>query len=199
MPAIASTNGAYICPRCVGATSLLLGAHSAGRIAAGILNMSGPDRGVSGANCQPTCAVCGAELFPHANVCWLCYAPVESTEARNLARAIVQPEQEHVGTFSLSTLMIFVTQVCVLLGVWTLWPGLGIVLAAVLLAIWLVTATRALPYGNRVAARDALFSSTMALILLVAIAGVIGCIAFVTVITAFLAAFTEACSRFPGM
>ena len=177
----------------------VVGADFAERIAGEILNMSEPARDSSEAKRQPNCALCGAELFPHANICWLCYAPVSTTAPRNLPRSIVPPKHKQTGTFSLASLMIFMTQICILLGVGTLWPGLGIVLATVLLAIWLVTAFHALPHGTRIATRDSLLSSTTALLLLIAIAGVIGCIAFVTVIATFFAAFSEACSQFPGM
>jgi hypothetical protein len=86
------------------------------------------------------CGECGAVLPPKSTVCWLCNASLgahPSPEAPQAAR--FPPPSESLGGFSLASLMMFMTLVCVVLGVSTLWPGLGIPLGFLFFAAWLRT------------------------------------------------------------
>jgi hypothetical protein len=91
------------------------------------------------------CARCGAELPAGAAVCWLCNAPVGATSDSNrLAPVRLTPARESAltqpgGGFSLASLMMFVTLVCVVLGVFTIAPGLGVPLSVVAFVTWLRT------------------------------------------------------------
>lgn len=50
-----------------------------------------------------------------------------------------RPPIERVGSFSLASLMMFTTLLCVIFGVSSLWPGVGIPLGVVLLLVWIRT------------------------------------------------------------
>ena len=74
------------------------------------------------------CPACGADIAPAAERCWLCGQTAGATFDRPPAAARKSPR---IGprTFSLATLMLVVTGVCVWLGVTVQWPPVGIVLA----------------------------------------------------------------------
>jgi hypothetical protein len=75
---------------------------------------------------------------PGAARCWLCGAAIDSKGATR-ATASVEGGVTASG-FSLASLMMFVTLLCVVLGVSTFAPGVGIPLGIVLLVVWLRTA-----------------------------------------------------------
>ena len=98
-----------------------------------------PTAAISGA--QPggdaTCMKCGATLHPAASICWLCFAPATETKRRagGAASRSLEPIPE-TGRFSLASLLMFMTLACVILGVFTKWPGLGVPLAILSLVVW---------------------------------------------------------------
>ena len=98
-----------------------------------------PTAAISGA--QPgggaTCVKCGAALHPAASICWLCFAPTAETKMRagSAASRSLEPIPE-VSRFSLASLLMFMTLACVILGVFTKWPGLGVPLAILSLVVW---------------------------------------------------------------
>jgi hypothetical protein len=83
------------------------------------------------------CEVCGASLRAGDTRCWLCGAIAERG-AVPIGLPYAAPIT-HTAGFSLASLMIFVTLVCVVLGVSSLWPGIGIPLGVVLFVVWLRT------------------------------------------------------------
>lgn len=83
------------------------------------------------------CARCGASIHPAANVCWLCFAPVSPSQDRPPQQSPALPP---TGSFSLASLMMFVTLAAVILGVFTLWPGIGVPLGVLSLVVWARTA-----------------------------------------------------------
>jgi hypothetical protein len=94
------------------------------------------------------CIRCGAAVPAGLPLCWLCYAPVErnagdSRVAQTVARTKVA-DSTHLGEtasgFSLASLMMFVTLVCVVFGVSTIAPGVGVPLGIALLIVWIRTA-----------------------------------------------------------
>ncbi|HZL89594.1 MAG TPA: hypothetical protein VFB96_14615 [Pirellulaceae bacterium] len=74
------------------------------------------------------CAFCGADIAPAAERCWLCGQTAGAIFDRPPAAPRVSPPGGP-RTFSLATLMLVVTGVCVWLGVTVQWPPVGIVLA----------------------------------------------------------------------
>src|SRR3954471_23019093 len=101
--------------------------------------------GDSSSTTEMTCPSCGATLPAGLNVCWLCFSPVDTStvhgkldQPRSIPNIAVAPV-EHAGGFSLASLMMCVTLVCVVLGVFTIAPGLGVPLAIVALITWLRT------------------------------------------------------------
>jgi hypothetical protein len=84
------------------------------------------------------CPQCGVELRDDATSCWLCLKKFVPDSELPLASEPVAAK-EPVGGFSLSSLLMFVTLVCVILGVMTIARGLGIVLAFVAFVAWLRT------------------------------------------------------------
>src|SRR5215212_83546 len=83
------------------------------------------------------CEVCGASLRAGVTRCWLCGAFTER-DAVPIDLPYAAPIKQ-AGGFSLAALMMFVTLVCVVLGVSSLWPGIGIPLGMVLFVVWLRT------------------------------------------------------------
>jgi hypothetical protein len=90
------------------------------------------------------CPHCHAGLRADAVRCWLCGANVRAdgeTKAAITPLATSRPDviAEQLGGFSLASLMMFVTLVCVVLGVTSLWPGIGIPMGVVFFVAWLRT------------------------------------------------------------
>src|SRR6476620_9023764 len=90
------------------------------------------------------CPHCHAGLRANAVRCWLCGANVRAdgeTIAVTTPLATSRPDvvAEQLGGFSLASLMMFMTLVCVVLGVTSLWPGIGIPMGVVFFVAWLRT------------------------------------------------------------
>ncbi len=98
------------------------------------------------------CLDCGATLPPDSNRCWLCSwkvgdpitlgkKPGGSAAANGNPYASPAPPDNLNRTFSLSTLFLWVTLACVVMGVVRIAPGVGIALAIICLPAGLRTIT----------------------------------------------------------
>jgi hypothetical protein len=91
------------------------------------------------------CARCGAELQAGTAACWLCDAPVGATSDQSSLASVRSTTARKSAIpqagdgFSLASLMMFVTLICVVLGVFTIAPGLGVPLGIVAFVTWLRT------------------------------------------------------------
>jgi hypothetical protein len=91
-----------------------------------------------------SCPHCGAALPSGADKCWLCFTRVVATGDLAVSDQVVARSKQDMpivqtGGFSLASLMMFITLVCVVLGVFTIAPGLGVPLAIVAFITWLRT------------------------------------------------------------
>jgi hypothetical protein len=138
------------------------------------------------------CVRCGATLPAEATNCWLCYAPVatqrherEGTQAARPRPTRIASTTESSSGFSLASLMMFVTLLCVVLGVSTIAPGIGIPLGIVFIVVWLRTvavARHRQQSGLEVTRSEKLqlfLGSFGAALALIAVTCVAGCAAFV--------------------
>ena len=137
------------------------------------------------------CARCGAVMRADAARCWLCGAAVD----RHATKATSSVDRvETAGGFSLASLMMFVTLLCVVLGVSTIAPGIGIPFGIIMLVAWLRTAAvarRRAAHGFAVTRPERLqlfISSVATTISLLALTCVAGCAALVA--ACFVCVFT---------
>ena len=72
------------------------------------------------------CTTCGAELTADADNCWLCSQAVSTSVGE---RAVAPAPVKRLRKYSLATLMLVVTGICVWLGVTVQWPWAGVVVA----------------------------------------------------------------------
>ncbi len=130
------------------------------------------------------CATCHAALLPGAERCWLCGAPmasgIDAAAATDPANGSSRSKVGPVASFSLATLMMFVTLVAVVCGVFSIAPGVGVAMALVLLPVLAHTAisargAEALGHSLSPGERIALFFGSLALVV---VAGVAASIAF---------------------
>src|SRR3954466_7410718 len=95
----------------------------------------------------PHCHACHARLKIGDDRCWLCGAPVaeafDPTVATNPAAEQPPSMGSPVASFSMATMMMFVTLVAIVCGVFSLAPGVGVALALVLLPVLAHTAIAA--------------------------------------------------------
>jgi len=127
-------------------------------------------------------------MLPGAVYCWLCGERVQSTEndaAAAAAPVVAASFAQAPKRFFLASLLIFVTVVCVALGVTTIAPGIGIPLGLILLIVWLPAGIMALPRQSRPKASTALTSSGVVMLAIFAIVGIAALAIFV--------AFLQAC------
>lgn len=138
---------------------------------------------------ESRCRNCGATLTREMPKCWLCGrdsagAQLLQFDDENPYASPVAVEADNPRGFSLQTLMLFVTLVSVVLGISSIWPGVGIALGVFvfipfLRTVMLVRARaekgRRTPWIQRLA-----WGATSALIILamVALTGVAAVIAF---------------------
>jgi hypothetical protein len=143
--------------------------------------MNATKRHESGAG-ELHCTQCGAVMRPDAARCWLCGAAIDTHATKATASA---ERTETAGGFSLASLMMFVTLVCVVLGVSTIAPGIGIPFGIIMLVAWLRTAAvarRRAAHGfavNRLERLQLFISSAGTAIALLALTCVAGCAALV--------------------
>jgi hypothetical protein len=88
------------------------------------------------------CPKCGAALSEGATSCWLCLAPLTGQEALPATIIPPAPQAENTASYSLSSLLMLVTLVCVLLGLFTFAPGLGMLIGFVGFVAWLSTVVK---------------------------------------------------------
>lgn len=92
---------------------------------------------------RPHCTECGASWRIGADCCWLCGAVPSSSAASAAAVPMVEAARpaplERIGSYSLASLMMFITLASVVLGVSTIAPGIGIPLGIVFTVVWLRT------------------------------------------------------------
>jgi hypothetical protein len=143
------------------------------------------------------CSICGAELILGGDTCWLCRSKNQTSDATiNSPRSKSELSTDPASTssrFSLASLLLFVTQICVLIGVATLWRGLAILLGIILLVVWSIIAIRARPNGTPVASTSTRVSAGAVVFVLLSAIVVIGAIAFVSL----FAAIAKACVAWP--
>jgi hypothetical protein len=153
--------------------------------------MNATQRHESGAG-ERHCARCGAVGRPDAARCWLCGAAFDSKDTTTATAAVERGVTP--GGFSLASLMMFVTLLCVVLGVSTIAPGIGIPFGIIMLVAWLRTAAvarRKAAHGVAVTRleRLQLFASSLGTaIALLALTCVAGCAALVA--ACFVCVFT---------
>jgi hypothetical protein len=133
----------------------------------------------------PLCPACNAKLLPGEATCWLCDAAVtagdDAPASTPQSAAPLPPTTLRPATsFSLSTLLMFMTLVAVVCGVFSIAPGVGAVMAIVLLPVLAhtaISARREAAMGYNLGAGDRvmLFFSSLALI---AATGIAASIAF---------------------
>jgi hypothetical protein len=132
----------------------------------------------------PLCHACQAQLKIGDAKCWLCGAPavfdVNAPVATNRPADSPMTTSRGVASFSLSTLMMFVTLVAVVCGVFSIAPGVGAALALVLMPVLthMVIAARreeAMGYTLRPGERFILFFGSLGLVV---VAGVAASITF---------------------
>src|SRR5690242_3571833 len=85
------------------------------------------------------CHACQARLHSGAEKCWLCGAAVAADAGDTIANVspVAPPTaaSRPATSFSLATLMLFVTLVAIVCGVFSLAPGLGAIMGLVLLPV----------------------------------------------------------------
>lgn len=95
-----------------------------------------------------TCAICGARLSPDAPECWLCQAPVSPTLTSGQANrtpsatTLADSPADVEGGLSTSSLVMFVTLAVVVVGVFTIAPGIAIPLSIIAFIAWGRTASK---------------------------------------------------------
>lgn len=144
----------------------------------------------------PHCHTCNAELLIGQDRCWLCGAaigsgsegpPSNQPTATSLSMTSGRPVR-----FSLSTLMMFMTLAAIVCGVYSIAPGIGIIMALVLLPVMthaVISVRRVEALGNRLGHEDRIMMFFGSLSLVV-VAGIAASIAFG--ITCFAGFFTGA-------
>lgn len=87
---------------------------------------------------SPRCPECAAQLTKLDETCWLCGATVRPDQIKNdeiiLATGVASP-----ASFTLEELMAAVTLIAVCLGLFTIYPGLAILLSIILSPVFLRT------------------------------------------------------------
>lgn len=128
------------------------------------------------------CARCGAAMRADTARCWLCGAAIASHPTSATPSA---ERKESAGRFSLASLMMFVTLLCVVLGLFTIAPGIGVPFGLIMLVAWMRTAAvarRRAEHGFAVTRAERLqlfISSVSTAVALLAVTGVAGCAALV--------------------
>jgi hypothetical protein len=114
------------------------------------------------------CAECGARLAAEAGSCWLCGTTLPPA-ASAAAEPVAASERRAAYQFSLASLMLTVTLVAVLLGLFRMAAGLGITLAILVAPAWLrtcIVAARRKARGQPVPipSKLGIFASTMGIV-----------------------------------
>lgn len=86
-----------------------------------------------------TCSDCGATLPETADSCWLCKRSVVEGQSPFSEEPISSIERRAAFQFSIATMMMLVTLCAVIMGAFSVSPGLGIALAVLAAPAWLRT------------------------------------------------------------
>ena len=137
---------------------------------------------------EETCWECGAVLPPKAGDCWLCGSPCYPV-AELVVPEVAPSEHRTALQFSLSTLMLAVTLLSVLLGVFLMAPGLGVCLTVLVIPPFLrtlIVATRRKARGQPMSTEAKLgtFAKTFGITIAIAI-----CVIPTVIVVAFVAFF----------
>ena len=137
---------------------------------------------------EETCWECGAVLPPKANYCWLCGSPCYPV-AELVVPEVAPSERRTALQFSLSTLMLAVTLLSVLLGVFLMAPGLGACLTVLVIPPFLrtmIVATRRKTHGQSMStgAKLGTFAKTFGITI-----GIAMCVVTSLIVAAFVAFF----------
>jgi hypothetical protein len=124
------------------------------------------------------CPKCRAELRAGTIRCWLCEAEVQPVAADSAAAPPAAGQSkpaERVGTYSLASLMMFVTLVAVVCGTFTIAPGLGFLVAIVaalafVRTVILVHRQSALAHHPSAVERVVVFCGSLAVIIVTGVA-----------------------------
>ena len=91
------------------------------------------------------CQQCGAPLISGKLVCWLCLSPTarQIGGPTNSVRSAAPARRRSATQFTLASLMLIVTLTAVLMGIWRMYPGVGIALSVfalpALVRTWVVS------------------------------------------------------------
>jgi hypothetical protein len=135
------------------------------------------------------CPVCGAPLRADDTTCWLCQAIADTGQPPTIRRSR-RPAPS--GGSSLASLLMFVTLLSVVVGLWTIAPGIGIPLGILLLVAWGRTASvsrRRAAAGRSFTSLEkiqAYFSSLGFVVLLLGLVTIGICVAFGSVCFGFV-------------
>ena len=136
-------------------------------------------------NEERSCPECGATLSATSDSCWLCHSTVPIV-ATVVAERAVPWEHRAAYQFSLATMMLTITLVAVLLGVFLMSPGIGILLAVVVAPAFLRTCivmARRKARGQPVSLADKLgsfaasFAFSLGFVVFVGLAGAVAVVA----------------------
>jgi len=134
---------------------------------------------------QPACPECGAPLSAGQKMCWLCWTKVIDKDV-NPYSSPRPPADNTVGfQFSIATLFLITTLAAVCLGVFSLSPGLGILVSVVAMPA-LVRTMIATRYRKQAGQRPALITKVFEFIVsatTITVAVIAGIIAFAAVCT----------------
>jgi hypothetical protein len=84
------------------------------------------------------CEACGASNPGHRTQCWLCEGPLRVPAAEVPVPST--PYERHAAfQFSFASLMVTIALIAVLLGVFRLWPGIGVLLVIIVAPAWIRT------------------------------------------------------------
>jgi len=139
------------------------------------------------ANEERTCPECGATIVATTDCCWLCHATVPVV-ATLVAEGPVPWEHRAAYQFSLATMMLTIALVAVLLGVFLISPGIGILLAVAVTPAFLRTCivmARRKARGQPVSLADKLGSFAVSFAASVGLAVFVAGVVVVAVFVAF--------------
>lgn len=84
------------------------------------------------------CEVCGASNPGQRTQCWLCEGPLKVPAADVIVPSTAY-ENHAAFQFSFASLMVTIALIAVLLGVFRLWPGIGVLLLIIVAPAWIRT------------------------------------------------------------
>jgi|SRR4051794_30975508 hypothetical protein len=139
-------------------------------------------------NSELHCPKCGAVLPENAKSCWLCFAPLNATDFLAAGATPATPLTTEAGsTNSTASLVMFATLICVVFGVLTIAPGLGITLGFIAFVAWVRTVVKV---QKRSANRQVVTTTTKVLLFIQSVVLtflILGLVLVACVVTLFIA------------